>query len=38
MSHMELGVNDKLYQLDVDINRILEVILAKQDPTASHVF
>ena len=33
---MELGVNNKLHQLDDAINRILEAILAKQDPIVSH--
>ena len=36
MNHMELRVNDKLHNLEAAINRILEAILVKQDPTASH--
>ena len=38
MSRMELGVKDKLHQLEVAINRISEAILPKQDPTTSHAF
>ena len=38
MSHMELGVNDKLHQLEVAINRISNAILPMSDPTASHTF
>ena len=35
---MELGVNDKLHQLEAALNRISEAILPKLDPTTSHAF
>ena len=38
MSRMELGVNDKLHQLEATVNRISEAILPKQDPNVSHAF
>lgn len=38
MSHIELGVDDKLYQLENAINRISKAILEDYDSTTTHAF
>ena len=37
LSRMELGVNDKLHQLENAISKISEVLSTRQDPTSSNV-
>ena len=37
LSRMELGVNDKLHQLENVISKIFEVLSTRQDPTSSNV-